>query len=306
LRTNDDIYVDLPNKLIVGSKIVNLTYPTHQHALRLQVAFDMSLSPNLVKDCLARAAANAQGVLANPAPRAYLKDFGEYAISYEIKFWIEDESQYNNIVDSIRTNIWYEAQRNRLKMPFPIRTLQIERRIAHHADDNMETARLCVRKQPFFQMLEEEQIDQILRNAHPLRFGRGERVIQQGANGHSMFILLDGEADVFVHAGDHEARVATLRSGDYCGEMSLLTGEPRSATVIAKEDCEMCEIEKNVIGAILQENEALVQKLGELLAHRRMENEGIIASSANHAHVTRKQLEYTEGFLKRLSSFFEL
>jgi small-conductance mechanosensitive channel/CRP-like cAMP-binding protein len=307
LRTNDDIYVDLPNKLIVGSKIVNLTYPTRQHALRLQVGFDVNLSPNVVKDCLSRAAANAQGVLSNPSPRTFLKDFGDYAIFYEVKFWIEDESQYNNIVDSIRTNIWYEAQRNRLRMPFPIRTLQIERHAAHHtADDNMETARICVRKQPFFQLLEEEQIDEILRNARVLRFGRGERVIEQGANGHSMFILLDGEADVFVHAGDHEARVATLRSGDYCGEMSLLTGEPRSATVVARLDCEMCEIEKNVFGAILQENEALVQKLGELLAHRRMENEGILASTASHAHMTRKQAEYTEGFLKRLSSFFEL
>jgi len=191
-------------------------------------------------------------------------------------------------------------------MPFPIRTIQIDRRAPHHADDGMQTARICVRKQPFFQMLEESQIDQILRNARVLRFGRGEKVIEQGASGNSMFILLDGEADVFVRLEQMDTRVATLRTGDYCGEMSLLTGEPRSATIIAKSDCEMCEISKNVFGAILQENEDLVQKLGDILAHRRIENEGILASAGGTAQMERKEKEYAEGFLKRLSSFFEL
>jgi len=306
LRTNDDIYLDLPNKLIVGSRITNLTYPTRQHALRLQVGFEYNTPPNIVKDCLARAAANATGVLQNPAPRAYLKDFADSAILYEVKFWIEDESQYNNIVDGIRTNIWYEAHRNHLRIPFPIRTIQIERRAAQSTDSSMETARICVRKQPFFQMLQESQIDRILRHARVLRFGRGEKVIEQGSSGHSMFILLDGEADVFVRVENGtDTRVATLRTGDYCGEMSLLTGEPRSATVIAKSDCEMCEIEKNVFGSILQENEDLVQELGELLARRRMENEGILASSGS-VHLESKEMEYTESFLKRLYSFFEL
>lgn len=306
LRTNDDVYLDLPNKFIVGSKITNLTYPTHQHALRIQIGFDYNIAPNVVKDCLVRAAAGAKGVLTAPRPAAYLKDFLDSAIAYEIKFWIENEAEYNNIVDAIRTNVWYEAQRSGLKIPFPIRTLQIERKTAQRGEDGMQTARACVRKQPFFQLLQEEQIDHILRTARVLRFGRGEKVIEQGANGYSMFILLEGEADVYVHANSLDARVATLRSGDYCGEMSLLTGEPRSATVVARTDCEMCEIEKNIIGSILQENEPLVRKLGELLAHRRMENEGILASSASQAHIDGKHTEYTEGFLKRLSSFFEL
>ncbi len=305
LRTNDDVYFDLPNKLIVSSRIVNLTYPTHQHAVRLQVGFEYGTPPNIVKDCLARAALGAQGVLKNPAPKVYLKDFAESAITYEIKFWIEDEPQYNNIMDAVRTNIWYEAHRNRLRIPYPIRTLHIERKNGHHHDDSMETARACVRKQPFFQLLEEDQIDHILRHSRALRFGRGEKIIEQGASAHSMFILLEGEADVFVRVENTDTRVATLRTGDYCGEMSLLTGEPRSATVVAKSDCEMCEIEKNIIGTILQQNEGLVQKLGEILARRRMENEGILANTGN-GHSEKREMEYTEGFLKRLSSFFEL
>ena len=88
--------------------------------------------------------------------------------------------------------------------------------------------------------------------------------------------------------------------------MSLLTGEPRSATVTARTDCEMWEIDKPVVAELLQENETLVQKLGELLAQRRLETEGVLASTTEQAQIVTKQQEYTAGFLKKLSSFFEL
>lgn len=305
LRTNDDIYLDIPNKSIVGSTITNLTYPTRQHAIRLTVGFEYSTPPNFIKDIMARAAAAVPGVLVTPPPKVFLKDFGDSAMIYEIKFWLEDESRFNDIVDGIRTNIWYAAQRHRITIPFPIRTVQIDRPRARR-QDALTAARSTVRKQAFLQLLDEAQVDKLLAHARLLRFGRGEKVIQQGAAGESMFILLSGEADVFVDVGGQNTRVAALHTGDYCGEMSLLTGEPRSATVIARTDCEMWEIDKPVMAELLQENETLVQKLGELLAERRMETEGVLATTTEQAQIVTKQKEYTAGFLQKLSSFFEL
>ena len=305
LRTNDHIYLDIPNKTIVGATITNLTYPTRQHAIRLSVGFEYGTPPNLVKDIVGRAAAAVDGVLAAPLPKVYLKDFGDSAVIYEIKFWLDDESRFNDIVDGIRTNVWYAAQRHGLTIPFPIRTLQIDRKKPGRSDA-LAAARQTVRRQPFLQLLDDAQVDELLADAPLLRFGRGEKVIQQGAAGDSMFILLHGEADVLIDASGQSTRVATLRDGDYCGEMSLLTGEPRSATVVARTDCEMWEIAKPVIAEFLQHNEALVQRLGELLAQRRMETEGILASTAGQEHISTKQKENTAGFLKKLSSFFEL
>ncbi len=305
LRTNDDIYLDLPNKHIVGAKIVNLTFPSRQHGVRLKVGFDYTVAPNFVKDCVQRAAANAHGVLANPPPKAFLKDFGDSAIIYEIRFWIDDESQHNDILDAVRTNIWYEAQRHHIRIPFPIRTVHIERH-APRRDDALDAARRGIRKQPLFEILDQAQVDALLRHARVLRFGRGEKVIEQGASGHSMFLVLEGEADVVFHADAHATRVATLHPGDCCGEMSLLTGEPRSASVVARTDCELWEIEKSVLGEILSQNAVLVEKLSELLAQRRIENEEVRASNADRAQMADRRKEYTEGFLKKLYSFFEL
>jgi small-conductance mechanosensitive channel len=305
LRTNDDICLDIPNKSIVGSTITNLTYPTAQHGIRLEVRFDYHVSPSIVKDCMIRAAAHAPGVLPSPPPKVFLKAFAESAITYEIKFWIDNEAIFNDIVDAIRTNVWHEAERNNIRIPFPVRTVQIERPKAR-PDDALEQARTAVRQQAFLQLLEKEQTDQLLKDAKLLRFGRGEIVIEQGDHGDSMFLLLKGEANVFVTVDGHNSHVAALKSGDYFGEMSLLTGEPRSATVRATRDCEILEIEKEAFAEILHENEPLVEQLSELLAKRRMETEGILAANTERDNMTAKQREYTEGFLRKLYSFFEL
>jgi len=188
LRNNDDVYIDIPNKHIAGATIVNLTFPTREHALRLVIGFDYNAPPNYVKDCLVRAASHALGVLQKPAPKAFLKDFADSAILYEIKFWLEDESRYSDIVDAIRTNVWYEAQRRGIRIPFPIRTVQIERpRTAKPL--TVEALRSPTRMQPFLELLDDAQSTRLLQSARLLRFGRGERVIEQGEEGGSMFIL---------------------------------------------------------------------------------------------------------------------
>ena len=132
------------------------------------------------------------------------------------------------------------------------------------------------------------------------------RVIEQGRDGGSMFMLLRGDASVVVKANSSETQVATLRDGDYFGEMSLLTGEPRSATVVAQTDCELWEIGKEVLAEILQENHPLVEKLSDLLAKRRLENEGLLASAHPAAVMQEKHREYRASFVSKLKSFFEL
>ena len=305
LRDNDAIYIDIPNKHIAGATIVNLTYPTREHAIRLTVGFDYAVPPNFVKDCMVRAAVNSPGVLAKPTPKVFLKDFGDSAIHYEIKFWLEDESRFNDIVDSIKTNVWYEAQRNGIRIPFPIRTVHLEK-TKPPTQPAMDAARISAKKQPFLQLLDEEQTDTLLASARLQRFGRGERIIVQGTGGVSMFILLRGEASVLVKVNGNETQVATLRDGDYFGEMSLLTGEPRSATVVAHTDCEMWEIGKDVLGDLLERNKTLVDKLSDMLAKRRLENEGLLASAHPAAVMQEKHREYRASFVSKVKSFFDL
>ena len=305
LRTNDDIYLDLPNKSVAGSPLTNLTYPNRHHAVHIEVGFDYSVPPNLAKETLLRAAARAPGVLSTPPPKINLCNFADSAVTYDVKLWIENETVFNDICDAVRTNIWYEAQRNRLKIPFPIRTIHVERPNKNH-DQTPQWARLSLLKQPLFQCLTEAHADKLLAHANLLRFGKGEKIIEQGEGGQSMFLLFHGDAEVFVRLNGHDKHVANLKTGDSFGEMSLLTGEPRSATVLARVDCDIWEIQKTVLAEILQDNKGLVEKLGALLAERRMETEGVLAANLPKTTMSAKQREYTDGILAKLYSFFEL
>ena len=111
--------------------------------------------------------------------------------------------------------------------------------------------------EPFFDCLNDEQLDHVLHSAQIHRYGRGERVIQEGAEGDSMFVMLRGTAHVSVSRNGTGIRLGVLREGDCFGEMSLLTGEPRSATVRAEGDCEVLEISKAAMAEVLRDSPAM-------------------------------------------------
>src|SRR5207244_569973 len=280
LRTNDGIYLDIPNNEIVKTTIVNLHYPTEVHAMRIRVGVDYNVPPNRVKDALERAAQNAMNVLPEPKVRVFLVDFADHAVLYEIKYYMGNHARINETNDSVRTNVWYELKRQRIKIPYPIRTLQVERRRPTAVDEDHDEARNILRGEPLFDCLSDDQINNLVKQSDLNHFGRGERVIEEGAEGNSMFILLRGAAKVSVAKNGSTIPVASLRSGDCFGEMSLLTGEKRSATVRADGDCYVMEISKDVMANVVRDSPECLKQLSELLAKRKMETEGILKDAA--------------------------
>ncbi len=304
LCTNDEVYLDIPNNVIAKGTVQNLTYPIPRHAIRLHVGLEYHVPPNAAKDVLVRAASRAHHVMAAPPPKAFLKEFADSAIIYEVKFFLEDHARYNDSVDAVHTNIWYELERAGMAIPFPIRTVHLHR--PRRANDAQEDARRALRRQEMFANLNDDQLTRLVETARPLHFGRGERIIEQGAEGASMFLLARGEAEVLVAKDGTPAHVATLRDDDCFGEMSLLTGENRSATVLAKTDCRVLELGKAAFGELLAEQPDLMQRFSELLATRQLANEGILSSAVPGEATEHKRRAYAAGFLKRVSKFFEL
>src|SRR5437870_334647 len=232
---------------------------------------------------------------------------------YKVGDWLKVGDTYGEVMEinwrstRLRTNVWYELKRQRIRIPYPIRTLHLERRSPKPAEEGHEEAREILRGEPLFECLSDDQINNLVQQSDLNHFGRGERVIEEGAEGDSMFILLRGAAEVSVSKNGSTIPVATLSSGDCFGEMSLLTGEKRSATVRAEGDCYVMEISKDVMADVIRESPDCLKQLSELLAKRKMETEGILKDAAtSSADQAAKQREYTATFLKRLKTFFAL
>ncbi len=267
---------------------------------------DYTIPPNRVKDALLRAATQADRVLPEPPPKVFLQDFGESSILYEIKFHMGNHSFYNDVCDAIRTNIWYEFRRRKINIPFPIRTLQLQRKPPSPTQGLREKAHEMLRQQPLFACLNDQQLENLVSAGDVNHFGRGEAVIEEGTTGDSMFLLVEGTAHVSVVRNETQIQVSVLRRGDCFGEMSLLTGEKRTATVRAEGDCEIMEISKPVMGELLRSSPLCLDQLSSLLAQRKLATEGVLKeATAPHVHA-KKEAEYTASFVRRLRSFFEL
>ena len=231
---------------------------------------------------------------------------GESAIIYQIKFTMTTHSGYYEARDAIYTNAWYEFRRQKINIPFPIRTLEVRRRRPTAVKEEEDRTRSILETEPLFACLTNQQLDELIRGSHRVHFGRGEKIIEQGAEGSSMFVLLHGTAHVSVIQNGTTLPIASLGMGDCFGEMSLLTGEKRTATVRAEDDCEVVEIPKPAMAAVLRDAPECVTQLSGLLATRRMETEGLLKDAAGSGAEANQESEYRASFLHRLRSVFEL
>jgi CRP-like cAMP-binding protein len=160
-------------------------------------------------------------------------------------------------------------------------------------------------RQPLFIGMQPDELEELAHSAIHLRFGAGEKIIEQGKTGKSMYILADGSAEVRVEHDGELVRVGRLGQGDCFGEISLLTGEPRTATVIAESDCEVVKIEKSAMRTLLLEHPRLAETLSETLAARR----SVMEAEVNAFRTTQPIAPSgatKESFLARLRQFFEL
>ena len=309
---NDEVQLDVPNQQLVRQTITNFHGGGTRHAMRLELGIDSEVPPNLVKDLLKGAMEATTGVCSEPAPAALLKSFGESAVLYEVRFWINDHHFYNTTADAVRTNIWYALHRRNIRMPFATRTVHLERKPTRRREEDPAAKRRertlkLLQEQPIFHGMGDGQLHTLMARCPPHHYGRGETIIREGQNGESMFVLLRGEAGVTVQSGENPTWVATLRTGDCFGELSLLTGAKRSANVLASNDCEVLEITKPVFADVLGQDPTILPRLSELLARRQLETEGIVAArSQRSAGVEARAQEYQASFLGRLKSFFEL
>jgi CRP-like cAMP-binding protein len=253
-----------------------------------------------------RATIQVPGVEKDPPPQIFVSEYGESAIIYQIKFTMTTHAGYYEVRDAIYTNAWYEFRRRNITIPYPQRTLHLERRRPRTGEEEREEARVILRNEALFQSLSDDQIDNLVKDSHLEHFGRGERVIEEGAEGNSMFVLLRGSANVSVAKNGSAIRVGALHSGDCFGEMSLLTGERRTATVRAAADCYVLKISKPTMAEVIRQAPECLNHLSELLAKRKMETEGIIKDAHLAQGEEAKQREYSATFLRRLRTFFEL
>lgn len=271
IRTRDDDHQVFPNSLVTKEVIMNFLEPERRHAIRLQIGTSYRDPPDKVKRALLDIVSSVPGVLRSPRPVVYLTEYGDFAIQYEIKCFLEDYGERLEIEDRILHRVWYIFRRRGIEIPFPIRTLHLHR-TPPTPPPLVEPGELrrALASVPIFATLLPEDLDALAEGVRLLEFTAGEPVIRQGDAGASLYVVLSGRVWVRVRteAGTEET-VAELGAGEVLGEMALLTGEPRTASVEAGESAILCEVTRGLLQPILARHPDAAERMAHVVASRR-------------------------------------
>ena len=266
ILTRDDDLIYVPNSTMAKSDIVNLTDPTPEHLCRKRVGVEYAAPPNRVRQVLVNMMQHVEGVMKEPPPDVYLVEFGDSAITYELRYWIEAYDRRNRIDSEVMRGVWYHLKREGIKIPFPIRDIYLHR---HEPDRRPEDVIALLKRVDILAPLKEEDLVMLAEDLSHHLFARGEAICKQGDPGSRFYIIKSGTIAVKVKGADGvEAEVAQLKPGSYFGEMSLLTGDPRTSTCTALEDCELLCLDRDTFGVLLSENPPVAQAMSDILATR--------------------------------------
>jgi small-conductance mechanosensitive channel/CRP-like cAMP-binding protein len=260
LRTKAGNFVILPNNVVAKEPIVNYSEPAAPFRLEVEVGASYLVPPNKVKAALMEALRRSSRVMAAPSPEVLLVGFDASAITYRLRFWIDDYAADEVSRDEVRTAIYYSFQRHEIEIPWPIQVEyhkdwkepDVNRRVA-------EEERLLA-DVDIFATLPPELRHQVALSAPTAVYGSGETIVRQGDEGQSMFVVLSGSVSVVLEPSREE--VARIQRGGYFGEMSLLTGEPRSATVLAVGDVVVVEIGADLFRRLAVVHPEAIEKIG--------------------------------------------
>ena len=243
----------------------------------------------------------AENVSQKIRPIVRIRNLGESGIEWEVKYWLEDYSKYNDTDALVRQRIWYAFQRDKIEFAYPTRTIHVETKPQETAfEERLNTVTERLNNISIFAPLSDEETERLAQAAKVRVYAPGEAIVRMGQEGNSMFVIMRGSVEVQVLQGTTMKIVNRLRENDFFGEMSLLTGEPRTATVVAAEETEVLQIRKVTIKPIFEANPELVKSIGEMVEERRE----LLRSLAEKAMDTEEHSE--GGVLRSIKRFFGL
>ncbi|HNX78170.1 MAG TPA: mechanosensitive ion channel [Candidatus Rifleibacterium sp.] len=307
LRQANTGLVVIPNNQISKNEIVNFSDASGAMFHELSVGLPYDVSPERLRRILSSAAREVEEIYQRPAPVVSITNFGDSAIDYRVRFWISNDESPNRILSLLSSRIWYRLKREGLSIPFPIRDVFV-----HHEQDDREKTiehRLSlISGIDFIAALDQKLRVLVAERFEECWYETGEHVVTEGSFDTDFFVIDRGRVQVFVESAGQKA-VAELGEGEFFGEMSLLTGEKRSASVVAKTEIRLLKLNRDTMGRLLSEDHLLAEKLSHTLAERSSRNTQIVADHHESKVASQKQADETvakAAILRRIRGFFKL
>jgi len=302
VRTLEGYAILIPNSVASRERLEVYRRGALPMARILRVPLEHELPPERARAVLEDAVRDMKGLAPHPPPMAVLERFGDFAVFYDLRYWLEDYARFIEMDSEVRQRVWYALSRERIGFAYPvIRQHQYAAGPLPRPDVSRAVV-AAIEASTLFAPLSAEERARLAAGARLLTFGQKETVVREGEEGSSMFLIAHGRVGVSAHGASGESqRVAMLDAGSGFGEISLLTGEPRLATIRTLEESLLVEIDKSTLAPILEANPSLVDKLDEIVLERRRKTSGQLEKVRGSG-----MGESPESLRTRIARFFDL
>jgi len=318
LRTAAGHSLIIPNSVVAGATIHNMSWPTPLRRHLLPVGASYADAPGDVIDALVQAALNVPEVLRDPPPDALLTSFQDFGINYVLRFWTHEYHKRQSIDGHVARMIWYQFKRRGIEIPFPMSdrllddfmTVVAQQRHLPPEDDeltrciaDLKTSDFCTRTlvdadgKP---LLQDEDLRQVAPRIRRNRYTVGETLFAQGDPGDTCYVVTKGRLHGCMEYDDATLPIEfQVGPGALLGEMSLMTGLPRTATITVTEEAELLEIPEDAFTSLLILHPEVPTVLSQLVAERAATNAAALERLKSIAAEDLAQTLKQENILKR-------
>jgi small-conductance mechanosensitive channel len=270
--------VVVPNSVLMKNQFSVLGRRTGQPTQwRRWIWFNVpyTVSPSRVIEAVEEAlqSATIPDVSSAPLPNCVMMDFDDSAGRYAVRYWLTDLAADDPTDSAVRVHIYAALKRAGIPIALPQQQLHFMQ-----DSESLKAARrareIAARMEwldgiDLFHSLTVEERRTIAEHLVYTPFARGDVITRQGAVAHWLYLITEGQVEVVLEGEDGQQTVVSqLAAGDIFGEMGLMTGEPRRATIVAAADTACYRLDKSSFEKVLLARPALAEDLSRVMADR--------------------------------------
>ncbi len=303
LVTETNKTIVIPNSNLGEMMITNISRPTIPTRYQVCITLDFSVPVARAKRVFFASLLSIRdqkGFVPDKDPEVLLGNVNENGLEYVLRYWILPWNGISpNRAKDVITNSAIEHLKTAGISPTYEKTdiYYKEMPIRNSEGHTLEDQIALLSRIELFSELRNEELAQIAVSMHRHFYNKGDTICRQGEAGDSLFILTEGLLDIFVSSEKNSQKqsVARLFPGEFVGEMALLTGELRSATITALTSSVAYEIKGDAIRGLLENRHELAEILSQIVAERKIR---IAASKSQLSH--EKRIEEVASFASQV------
>lgn len=306
LVTNDEVMVVIPNSYLASTPFTNFHAPEKFWRDRFRITMGHDVPAHEAERILLSAVNQVSESADIPRPSdVLLHDYNENGVVWEVRYWVPEFAR----MPTLRNQVMRNALRNLELSGVRIPRNRVEIISATHPMARRDLAREdrgLLKSMQLLEGLEDEELEQLREGLVPHVYPRDIPIVREGDAGSSMFVVKEGCLEVRIRneAGEN-VLVATQVAGMFFGDASLLTGEPRSATVTPVVDSLVLEIRKEDMAVLIERRPEMVDYMSTVLAERQLRNDEKLRDSSR-AEQEEHHATLTERIEASIARFFSL